>query len=315
MPLDIAARRAVQQLLKKIKDVTQLKWAELGKDLGEDGTHLSELSYGRGRPSEAQAVAIKLLPYWDRKSNEWKARSNIPDKIVRAIEIGDAKAKELEFLREKPLEQSQVETPPAEVVSPAKEQPQTEDQTETHSFISALGINMTISEKSVKDFNGEYLHFALNDKEEVVTSKCYLSADLGADDAPIFLSSRQTDVGILKSAGAYFCSDRNLYLIASPLDSVDLRMSVFNVIPGAPQMIIRGMVLGVSRTKTILSSRCVLISSEHIDDGSQRQLYEAPTARPSFEKKMVDELDEISTFLFGEQTVDYIKLIKLTPQS
>jgi hypothetical protein len=166
-------------------------------------------------------------------------------------------------------------------------------------------------------FGGDYLQFFLNDKEHVVTTKCLLTEDLGADQAPIFLSSRcYPGLGTLESVGAYFFSDRYLYLVASPRDgTVDLRLSVFNAIGAPRQTIIRGMVLGVGLTKIILSSRCVLIPSKHISEDRQKELYGEPMERSVFEEKMANELGEVSKFLFGEETVDYIRLMKLTPHS
>ena len=40
---------------------------------------------------------------------------------------------------------------------------------------------------------------------------------------------------------------------------------------------------------------------------------EAPTSRPDFDK-LNDTFPEVARFLFGEEDVDYIKLIKLTPR-
>ena len=240
-----------------------------------------------------------------------------------AIEHGNAKASELSFLR--PVQEPDVEPPPSHddpaagdpADDTAEEIPPGETGEMPYSFIAALGIDTTVSKKSTRFFNGDYLQFFLNDQEQVVTTRCHLSEELGADQAPILSSSRcYPGLGTLESVGAYFFSDRYLYLVASPRDgTVDLRLSVFNAIGAPRQTIIRGMVLGVGLTKVILSSRCVMVASEHICEDYQNELYAEPVERSRFEAKMVGELSEISGFLFGEEAVDYIRLMKLTPQS
>jgi hypothetical protein len=272
---------------------TGKKWDELGakEELGENGAVLSEIARGRDRPKKkpSKEFALKLIRYCKAREG-FHFSDTILEGLHSILEPSKHALQSTEELENRRSTDEQI----------------TEKQEEARprSFISALGLKKTIAEKSIDDFSGHYLHFGLNDKDEIVTTKCCLSSELGEDEAPIFSSSRHyPDEGILQAAGAYFCFERNLYLLASPIDSVDLRLSVFNVIPRSRQNIIRGMVLGVTRTKTILSSRCVLVTADRINEAVLNQLYEKPCVRAAF-AKISDEFSEISTFLFGEETVE-----------
>jgi hypothetical protein len=139
--------------------------------------------------------------------------------------------------------------------------------------------------------------------------------DVGTDEAPIYRSARYyPDLGVVDSLGTYFCCDQHLYIVASPTQTVDLRLSIFNIMPTSEQRIIRGMALGVTSKKTILSSRCVLVRTSLVKEPIQAELWDAPATIGSF-KEISAEFAEIGDYLFGEESVDYIKLIKLAAPS
>jgi hypothetical protein len=177
--------------------------------------------------------------------------------------------------------------------------------------------------RSIRRFNGEYLQFALNEDEMIVTTRCTLLEERGADAAPVFRSKRwYSEFGQVEAVGVYFSWDSNLYLLASPAGEVDLRLSIFNVLssssPKSKQHVLRGMALGVNPKKTILSSRCALVQAECVEPEIANQLWDDPAAVESFKniKPRAGGPDTnfraIAEYLCGEETVDYIKLIKLT---
>jgi hypothetical protein len=187
-------------------------------------------------------------------------------------------------------------------------------------FISNVGIDDEIAKRSTQRFAGDFLHFSLNADDLIVTTKCHLLDKLGQDKAPVFLSFRYDPKSKrdLRSVGAYFFNFANsLYLIGSPEGSVNLRLSVFDVASEGPnkQGIIRGVVLGV-REYSILSSRCILVPMESVTREEWEFLYKTPIGRPKFDLR-ADIFTEVSRFLFGEEAVSYMHLIRLatTPPS
>ena len=172
-------------------------------------------------------------------------------------------------------------------------------------LIVALGLDLTISEASIQSYNGGYLHFTLDDDGRVVVSKYVLSRNLGPDLAPLYRSWRNVPgSGRRRFVGAYFANDANLYLVGTPIRSVDLRLCIFNIIPGEKQKILRGVVLGVSYRGTILTSRCLLVRLRSISSVRRKVLVEAPLPREAVQK----DLPEVADFLFGIEKPDYIKL-------
>ena len=191
-------------------------------------------------------------------------------------------------------------------------------------FISALGLNDDVAMRSIRRFFGKYLHFALNEDGLIVTTRCALSNERGSDGAPIYKTERwYSEFGLVEAAGVYFCEDNNLYLLASPEGHVDLRLSIFNVLSSSsmrskqPQEILRGMALGVNPKKTILSSRCILIRPECVEPEVANQLWDEPATKDSFKiinanpQSFKTQFQEIAEYLYGEESVDYIKLIML----
>jgi hypothetical protein len=184
------------------------------------------------------------------------------------------------------------------------------------SFISVLGVDQTIAELSLTSYGGDYLHFSLNPNDKVITTKFHLLRQIGEDGAPMLEGFRMFEGREVRSAGTYFCSQHgHLYLVSSIDGDVNLRMSVFDVIaPNRrqdPQVIIRGMVMGVGRSNTILSSHCVLVPSSFTD--STEELYKGPMIRKNFEK-LGNLFPEIARAIFGEERNGRSKVIKQTPE-
>jgi hypothetical protein len=182
-------------------------------------------------------------------------------------------------------------------------------------FMAALGLTQTVAETSKQIFNGDYLLFTLNSDENVVTTKYYLLDKLGQDGAPSLTTSRNYPAGEVKSLGTYFCRAgeySNLYLLASPPKTVDLRLSIFDVVVGEKkQLIIRGVALTVTRQNSILTSRAVLVPTVNFDTifasaDVQLELWQSPTSQSDFEK-LGDDAVEISGYLYGQESDDVVK--------
>jgi hypothetical protein len=178
-------------------------------------------------------------------------------------------------------------------------------RTTSNPLVVALGLNLTISEASIDAYSGGYLHFTLDDDGKVVASKYALSRKLGPDLTPLYRSWRTVPgLGRRRFVGAYFANDANLYLVGTPLRSVDLRLCVLNIIPGDKQPILRGLVLGVSYRGTIITSRCLFVRSDSIDPVSRKAFVKAPLSKEEFQKKFSEGAD----FLFGLEELAYIKI-------
>jgi hypothetical protein len=67
----------------------------------------------------------------------------------------------------------------------------TQKQNKKSSIISALGLDKDTATQSIKYHAGDYLHLSLDNAENVVVSKCDLSEDQGADEAPIYTAWRK----------------------------------------------------------------------------------------------------------------------------
>ncbi len=170
--------------------------------------------------------------------------------------------------------------------------------------MSALGLQSSICEKSTSFFSGSYLHMALDDDANVVTSRCILSARLGHDRTPIYKLRRMVpSYGSRRYVGSYFCTATHLYLVGTPLASFDIRLSLFSVVSSERQAILRGIVLGVSPRSTILTSRCMLVRVDHIGLDLRRSVF----AKPIPKDRLNPELVEVGEYLFGNEKVPYIK--------
>jgi hypothetical protein len=184
------------------------------------------------------------------------------------------------------------------------------------SFISILGVDQTIAELSLASYGGDYLHFALNPNAKIITTKFHLLKQIGEDGAPMLEAFRIFEGREVRSAGTYFCSQHgHLYLVSSIDGDVNLRMSVFDVIaPNRrkdPQVIIRGMVMGVGRSNTILSSHCVLVPADFTDNTDE--LYKGPLIRKNFER-LGNLFPEIAGAIYGEEKGGRSKVIKQSPE-
>lgn len=263
--------RAVAELLRRAKKNKPQTWDKFGK---------SELQLD---PEDIKAVAnLKKMPWNDLVSKLVRycrdVKINIPAGDAHHFATFHQQFEQEEILTRNPS---------------------------SNPLIVALGLDLTISEASIQSYNGGYLHFTLDDDGRVVVSKYVLSRNLGPDLAPLYRSWRNVPgSGRRRFVGAYFANDANLYLVGTPIRSVDLRLCIFNIIPGEKQKILRGVVLGVSYRGTILTSRCLLVRLRSISSVRRKVLVEAPLPREAVQK----DLPEVADFLFGIEKPDYIKL-------
>jgi hypothetical protein len=182
-------------------------------------------------------------------------------------------------------------------------------------FMAALGLTQTVAETSKQSFNGNYLLFTMNSDENIVTTKYSLLDKLGQDGAPSLTTSRNYPAGEVKSLGTYFCRAgeySSLYLLASPPRTVDLRLSIFDVVVGEDiQFIIRGLALTVTRQNSILASRAVLVPTDGVQtiftpEKVQNELWQSPTPQADFEN-LGDDAAEVSRYLYGQESDGAVK--------
>jgi len=286
---------AVRELLIAAYDNSPKKWSEFARDLGEldieQMARLREANTPRERPKLkiTEEFALKLVAYCKAANG-----ITIPDELkMRLGPLWDRKvaiALQPEVLNGGPA----MATPP------------------TDGFIPALNLGRDTAEKSIEDFSGHYLHFTLNEAAEIVTAKCHLTRMRGADGAPVYESKRnyQQD-GVITAVGVYFCEPPNLYLLASPKKSADLRLAVFRAASTHRQEVNRGTSLGVNPKKTILASRCALFRGD-LDTETKERLWDQPMQVDEF-KGIDPRFEEMARYLYGEEKEDHdIKLIKLT---
>lgn len=181
----------------------------------------------------------------------------------------------------------------------------TDGSAREHSFIGALGLNSSICDTSTRFYRGPYLHFALDEDGRVVTSRCLLSSTVGTDGVPIFRSRRRIpSYGFRRYQGAYFANDSNLYLLATPLRSVDIRLSLFSIVSGERQDVLRGVVLGATRRSSVLTSRCALVRADRIGPGVRRTVF----ASPLLGHEVPSDLAEVNLYLHGTENPPFIKI-------
>lgn len=184
-----------------------------------------------------------------------------------------------------------------------------------YNFINALGIDEAAWQISIKKYRGKYLHFTLNDADNVVTSKVDLTRDLASDHAPIYTSSRNivTKTGttkVWKFLGAYFTNGTHLFLIGSRTKLPDARLSLFDVDfeSDEPQVILRGSYLGVSSQGTVLSSRCMLMPLSLIPAKVHDKLFERPQSRAAVQEMTPPPLKQVVSYLYGVEKLHFIKV-------
>ncbi|MGY4509644.1 hypothetical protein [Bradyrhizobium sp. BWC-3-1] len=328
MPLDLNAQKAVQALLTAAKDCSKgLDWEDLHTELFKlangrplilnetkkvtPGQRLAGVAYtanGRPRVRPSENLAIVLLEYWEAKSAKWREDRELAEHLTP----GNTAVESLAFLKEPPraAQDNHSDTGPSPDDEHVSGEPKWSDnkRSRPHSFISALGIDTDLSDKVIQKYSGNYLHFALDEEQNVVVARSRLSKQRGSDYAPIYRSWRQVPGGVRRSLGAYFCSDENLYIIASPRSSVDLRMSLFNIIFDDEQVLLRGVTLSVAEG-AILTSRCMLAKESVFAHDVRQTLCAGPQTEQYLKAAPHDEkqrpsfkiLAECARFLFGEE--------------
>jgi len=287
---------AVRELLVAAYNHTPKKWSDFARDLAEldieQMARLRDTNTSRERPKLkiTEEFALRLVAYC---------------KAANGLTISDGLKTRLGTL----WDHKNVATPPRSENSASGSALSTPP---TDGFIPALNLGRDTADKSIEDFSGHYLHFALNEAAEIVTAKCHLTKMRGADGAPVYESKRnyQQD-GVVTAVGVYFCEPPNLYLLASPKKSADLRLAVFRAASTHKQEVNRGTSLGVNPKKTILASRCALFRGD-LDVEIKERLWDQPMQINEF-KAIGPRFEEMARYLYGEEKEDYdIKLIKLT---
>ena len=142
---------------------------------------------------------------------------------------------------------------------PADQRPQVSP---TKTFKEALGLNKSKADESIENFSGRYLLFTLNPEEQIIVTSYLLSAEKGEDGSPIFQARRTASDGTLvRSVGAYFTNERQLYLKGTPVGSTEMRLSIFHSTNANAHSMARGVNLRMSDGQ-ITSTRCVLVRDE-----------------------------------------------------
>jgi hypothetical protein len=287
---------AVRELLIAAYNNSPKKWSDFARDLAEldieQMARLREANTPRERPKLkiTEEFALKLVAYCKETNG-----LTVSDELkTRLGTLWDHKNLAIPMRSENSASGSAISLPP------------------TDGFIPALNLGRDTADKSIEDFSGHYLHFALNEAAEIVTAKCHLTRMRGADGAPVYESKRnfQQD-GVITAVGVYFCEPPNLYLLASPRKSADLRLAVFRAASSHKQEVNRGTSLGVNPKKTILASRCALFRGD-LDAETRERLWDQPMQVNEF-KAIGARFEEMARYLYGEEKEDYdIKLIKLT---
>lgn len=183
--------------------------------------------------------------------------------------------------------------------NPTSQRPQ---KPKEYAIVSAMGLDKDAADQSIEHHSGRYLHFSLDDSENIIVSRCRLLKTRGVDHAPVYRAWRQ----IPKLGGepryyvgGYFATYNHLYLLASREDSIDFRMSIFHVIRGKVQKMHRGIWLGVPDGSKIFTSRCVLMKLDEIDREIWKQMLQKPQPKARF-PMLADGLKEVSDYLLGE---------------
>jgi hypothetical protein len=212
--------------------------------------------------------------------------------------------------------------PAAGAANPAGSGPKKKD--DERAFILALELGTDGAGKSIEQFKGPYLHFALSDKGMIVTTKCTLQEKRDRDSAPVYDTSRwYNEFGEVPSKGVYFAGEKNLYLLSSPKGRLDVRLSVFSVMwPGRKQEVVRGFALAVNPQSTIVATRAVLLRAEYLDPMVADELWREPASVTSFGnignfvevegRRLPDnQFKEIGEYLTGAEAGDPIGLMTL----
>ncbi len=92
----------------------------------------------------------------------------------------------------------------------------------TKTLSDALGLEKNKADASLDRYCGRYLLFALEAEQKVIVTSYLLSKEKGKDGWPIFQARRRSPEGDLaRSLGAYFANDHQLYLVGTPVDSIE----------------------------------------------------------------------------------------------
>src|SRR5712664_4137830 len=142
---------------------------------------------------------------------------------------------------------------------PADQRPQVSP---TKTFKAALGLNKSKADESIENHCGRYLLFTLDPEQQIFVTSYLLSQEKGEDGSPIFQARRTVSDGTLvRSVGAYFANERQLYLVGTPVGSIEMRLSIFHSINVNTHIMVRGVNLRMAGS-LITSTRCMLVRDE-----------------------------------------------------
>ncbi|MDA9483079.1 hypothetical protein XI07_13790 [Bradyrhizobium sp. CCBAU 11445] len=285
---DTAVRSAVRQLLRTVKDSHNLRWEKFASQIGFDKEDVVGVAYDKKKPWHD--FVVKLVRCCNR----------------RGYAVPSAIAAQLGLAASQPA-------PPAVVSPPA---PLPASAPPERGFIASLGIDKDIRKTSVDNYNGTYYNFTLDDDRKVVVSAYGLSRELGADQTPIYRSWRKlpNQKKRRRYVGAYFANTDNLYLVGTPIGAVDIRLSIFSIIPGEKQNMLRGMGLVFSHRRAILTGNSILVRAQHISSLQRNALMDKPLTKDDLQKilslskpAMKNELLEIVDYLYDLNNPTQIK--------
>ncbi|OKO73763.1 hypothetical protein AC630_27840 [Bradyrhizobium sp. AS23.2] len=142
---------------------------------------------------------------------------------------------------------------------PADQRPQVRS---TKTFKEALGLNKNKADESIENYCGRYLLFTLDPEQQIIVTSYLLSQEKGDDGSPIFQARRRVADGTLvRSVGAYFSNERQLYLVGTPVGSIEMRLSIFHSINVNTHIMVRGVNLRMAES-LITSTRCMLVRDD-----------------------------------------------------
>jgi hypothetical protein len=172
-------------------------------------------------------------------------------------------------------------------------------------IVQILGLKSNKSEESLNEYRGRYLLFTVDNKGKVVVSTYLLSREAGQEGAPVFKATRRrSKTSIQHFVGGYFANEHQLYLIGTPVKSVELRLAIFHVMPGEDQAMLRGAILRVS-DGPILATRGMLVRASKIPIAVKKKLI--------IKSHTKDDLkfhgqNEIADYLSGVDNPPYISV-------
>jgi hypothetical protein len=132
----------------------------------------------------------------------------------------------------------------------------------TKTLKAALGLEKKKADESIENYNGRYLLFTLDPEQRIIVTSYLLSQEKGDDGSPVFQARRRTSEGTLvRSLGAYFSNEHQLYLVGTPVGSIEMRLSIFHIVAVTRQVMVRGVNLRMV-DGSIASTRCMLVRDE-----------------------------------------------------